>query len=149
MSAGVGRDVVVEFAIGAETVDPNTLTFKRIGQVRTKGLEVNWETADTTADMSPSYTKTSLVTFKEVKLSMDGVTYTEDAYNQNEFEQAIVAPGAATNYQPKMWARLSYADKVYQGPFIFTSYKNDAPYDGALTWSCEATSNGAVTLTLL
>lgn len=149
MVAFVGRDVVAEFAIGAETADPKTLTFKRLGMVRAKGLEVNWETTDTTADTSPSYTKTSLVTFKEVKVSMDGVTYTDDGYNLNEFEQQVVSPSAGTNYQPKVWVRFTYPDKVYQGPFIVSSYKNDAPYDGAATWSCEASSNGDVTLTPL
>lgn len=151
MTASTGRNAVLEFAAGLETVDPNTLTFKRLGMVRAKGLETSWETTDTTADMSPDYTKTSLVTFKEVKLSFDGVTYDDDVYNLNEFEQAVVSPGAGSGYQPKIWFRLSFSDfgKTYQGPFIATSFKNDAPYDGACTWSSEATSNGAVTLTIV
>lgn len=149
MTAFVGRDVVMEYAPGTETADPNALTWKRLGMVRTKGLEVTWSDTDTTADMSPDYTKTSLVTYKEVKLSIDGVTYTDDVYNLNEFESLIVAPSSGTGYQPKIWARMTFPDKIYQGPFIFTSFKNDAAYDGACTWSSEAKSNGAVTMTLV
>ena len=38
MSAFTGRDVIIEFAIGDEDSDPATLTFKRLGMMRGKGI---------------------------------------------------------------------------------------------------------------
>jgi hypothetical protein len=42
--------------------------------MRAKGISTSWDTADTTADQSPGFTRTSLVTFKSVEFSGDGVT---------------------------------------------------------------------------
>lgn len=147
MTAYVGRDCVVEFAIGVETADPLTLTFKTLGMMRGKELNATWETADTTADKSPQFTRTSLVTFKAVEFSGDGVSYTDDIHNQLEFEQHVVNPPVSTGYQPKVWFRISYPNKIYQGPFIVSSFSNSTAYDAEATWSISANSNGAVVLT--
>jgi predicted secreted protein len=147
MTAYVGRDVVVEFAPGLETVDPATLTFKTLGMMRTKTVGGTWDTADTTADSSPDYTRTSLVTFKSFEFSGDGVTYSDDIYNQKEFRSAVLSPTVATNYQPKIWLKLTFPDEVIQGPFIVSEFSTDAPFDDAVTWSTSAASNGAVTFT--
>lgn len=149
MTAYVGRDVLIEYAEGIETVDPLTLTFKTLGMMRGKELNATWDTVDTTADKSPSFTRTSLVTFKAVEFSGDGVSYTDDVYNQLEFERHVVNPPASTGYQPKVWFRFTYPNKIYQGPFIVSSFGNSNAYDAESTWSISANSNGDVVLTVI
>ena len=147
MSAFSGRDVAVEFAIGVETATVGALTFKNLGMMRTKSFKVSWETIDTTADDSPQFTKTSLVSFKSVEFSGDGVSYDDALYNQAELEAHIHVPGSTTQNQPKIWLRLTFPDAVFVGPFIATEWSRDASYTDAGTWSMAASSNGAVTRT--
>lgn len=144
MTAFTGRDVSVEFAIGLESADPLTLTFKDFGMMRTKDFNVSWDTADTTADKSPDFTRTSLVTFKSIEFSGDGVSYTDAVYNQAELEAHVYSPGSATNNQPKVWLRITFPDSVFTGPFIVSEWSKGAAYDDAVTWSMTANSNGAV-----
>lgn len=144
----VGRDVVVNYAIGLETADPAGLTFKRLGMMRGKSMKTSWDTVDTTADMSPAYTKTSLVTFKSVEFSGDGVSFGDAVANQKEFKAHVINPGSATNNQPKVWLQMIDPDgDQYQGPFIVSEWSDDRPYDDTATWSISAASNGAVTYT--
>lgn len=147
MTAYTGRDVVIEFAIGDESQDPSLLTFKVLGMMRGKGMNVTWDTVDTTADQSPEFTKTSLVTFKAVEFSGDGVAYTEAVFNQAELKAHIYNPSSATANQPKAWIRQTAPDGVTQGPFIFSEWSSESPYSDAVTWSTTASSNGAVTFT--
>ena len=97
----VGRDVLVNFAIAKEDADPALLTFKRLGMMRGKAMKTSWDTVDTTADMSPSFTKTNLVTFKSVEFSGDGVSYGEDIANQKEMKAQVISPTISTDNQPK------------------------------------------------
>ncbi len=147
MSAYTGRDVIVEFAIGNETDSVGSLTFKTLGMIRGKSLKVAWDTADATADKSPQFTKQSLVTFKSVELSCDGVSYTDSIHNQNELKAHVYNPGAGTGNQPKAWLRMTGPDGVTVGPFIVSEWSNDAPHADVVTWSMSAASNGAVTYT--
>ena len=144
----VGRDVIVNYAIGLESADPDSLTFKRLGMMRTKSMKTTWDTVDTTADMSPDYTKTNLVTFKMVEFTGDGVSYGEDVANQKEFKAHFISPGSGTNNQPKVWLQMiDPDDDKYQGPFIVKEWNDDRPYADVATWSTSAMSNGAVTFT--
>jgi TP901-1 family phage major tail protein len=148
MTAFTGRDVVVEFAIAKEDALPASLVYQRLGMMRGKEMKTSWDTADTTADMSPSFTKTSLVTFKAVEFSGDGVTYTEAAFNQQAFKVQAVSPSAATDNQPKVWLRMTdLSGAVWEGPFIVTEWSDSASYSDAVTWSISASSNGNVTYT--
>jgi predicted secreted protein len=144
----VGRDVVVNYAIALETASPGGLTFKRLGMMRGKSMKTSWDTVDTTADRSPAFTKTNLVTFKSVEFSGDGVTFTDASENQNEFKAHVISPGSATGNQPKVWLQLiDPAGDKYEGPFIVTEWSDDRPYSDAATWSMTAMSNGAVNFT--
>jgi predicted secreted protein len=148
MTANVGRDVVVEFAIADEDAVEGSLSWLTLGMMRGKSIKTSWDTADTTADASPDFTKTSLVTFKNVEFSGDGVSYTDDVHNQETLEAHVVSPGSGTANQPKVWFRLTYpSGKKYSGPFIVSEWSNDAPYADACTWSISAMSNGNVVLT--
>ena len=147
MGAYTGRDVLIEFAIADEDANPATLTFKRLGMMRGKGINVNWDTVETTADQSPEFTKTYLVTFKSVEFSGDGVSYTDELYNQAELKGHIYNPGSGTANQPKAWIKETAPDGVTLGAFIFSSWESSSPYADAVTWSTSAMSNGAVTFT--
>lgn len=148
MGAHVGRDVVVEFALAAEDAVEASLTWLTLGMMRGKSISTTWDTADTTADASPDFTKTALVTFKNVEFSGDGVSYDDAVHNQETLESHVVSPGAGTGNQPKVWFRLTYpSGKKYTGPFIVTEWANDSPHSAEATWSISAMSNGLVTLT--
>lgn len=149
MVAFVGRDVLVEYAVGLETATPASLTYKVLGMMRGKELSASWDSADTTGDKSEAFTRTSLVTFKSVEFSGDGVTYTDDVHNQIDFESNVVNPPVETNYQPKFWLRITYPNKVYTGPFLVTEFTNSTAFDAEATWSISASSNGAVVLNFI
>lgn len=143
-----GRDVVVEFAIALENADPNSLTYSRLGAMRGKSAKVSWDTVDSTADDSPNFTKESLVTFKSVEMSFDGVSYGEDVSNQKNLKVQAISPGAGTNYQPKVWFRMTDPDgDKWEGPFIISEWSDDRPYSDMATWSISASSNGNVVYT--
>jgi predicted secreted protein len=150
----VGRDVVVEFAIPAanDQNPPQETAYKRLGQMRAKTVATSWDTVDTTADMSPNFTRTSLVTFKSVEFSGDGVSYPEEMYNQRILEERVVTvpTGAAIGYQPSAWFRITYPDgRRYEGLFVVSEWSNESPYSDVSTWSITAASLGAVTFTPL
>lgn len=148
MGAHVGRDVLVEFAIASEDAVEAGLVYQNLGMMRGKSMKTSWDTVDTTADDSPGFTKSSLVTFKNVEFSGDGVSYDDAVYNQETLEVHVVSPGATTQNQPKVWFKLTYpSGKVYKGPFIVSEWSNDSPYSDTATWSISASSNGMVTLT--
>lgn len=147
MPAYTGRDVLIEFAIGDESASPSSLSFLTLGMMRGKGMKVSWETADATADKSPQFTKQTLVTFKQVEFSGDGVSYTEAIHNQAALKAHVYNPSTATGSQPKVWLRQTAPDGVTLGPFTVTEWDSPAPYADVVTWSITAMSNGAVTFT--
>lgn len=149
MSAFSGRDVVVEFAIAKEDASVGGLSWQRLGMVRSKdGPSAQWKDADTTADMSPQFTETSLVTFKSVTFGGDGVAYSDAVYNQKVLKAHVFNPGVATDYQPKVWFRITELDgSQYVGPFLMLSWESSAPHDGPATFKFSSKSNGAVTYT--
>lgn len=148
MGAFTGRDCAVEFAIASESAAVGGLTWQTLGMMRGKSMTTSWDTVDTTADKSPSFTKTSLVTFKNVEFSGDGVSYDDAVHRQKVLKAHVINPGAATGNQPKVWLRLTEPDgSQYVGPFVVTEWSDDRPYADAATWSITAASNGAVTYT--
>ena len=148
MSAYIGKDVIVEFAIASEDAIEGALSWLTLGMMRGKSLKTTWDSADTTADDSPEFTKTALTTFKGVEFSGDGVSYSDAIHNQETLEAHVVSPGVGTQGAPKVWFRLTYpSGKIYSGPFLVTEWSNDTPYSDAATWSISSTSNGAITFT--
>jgi predicted secreted protein len=147
MTAFVGRDVLMEFAIAKEDASSGSLSWQTLGMMRQKSMKTSWETVDTTADNSPAFTKTSLVSFKSVEFSGDGVSYTDAAYNQQTLKAHVLNPGSSTDNQPKVWFRMTGPDGVYVGPFIVSEWSDERAHADAATWSISASSNGAVTFT--
>ena len=140
MSAGVGRGYVLEFAAGANSVNPATLTFKRLGYCRGKEWNSTWDTVDATGDTSPSNTKESLVTFVGHELSFDGVARSDLAQNQQELYALTVTSGA-----PFGWVRMTGGGRVKTLPVIFKEWSISAPHAEVVTFSGSAMSNGAMT----
>ena len=148
MSAYVGRDVLVEFSIADENASVGSLSWLTLGMMRGKDLKTTWDTADTTADDSPSFTKTQLVTFKNVEFSGNGVSYTDALYNQKTMRGHVMSPPVGTGYQPKAWLRITNPDGSFvRGPFIVSEFSDSNPHADAATWSIKAMSNGDVVYT--
>lgn len=147
MTAFVGRDVSLEFAIAKEDASVGSLSFSFLGMMRQKSMKTSWDQVDTTADDSPAFTKTSLVTFKAVEFSGDGVSYTDAVHNQQTLKAHVINPGSATDNQPKVWWRMTGPDGTYLGPFIVTEWNDERAHADAATWSLSSSSNGAVIFT--
>lgn len=142
--AFTGRDVVVYYAISCPEAQPTTAEYKRLGMMRGKTTGIEWDTADATGDMSPTYTKENITTYKEVSFSGDGVTRKEDAYAQNALKRHVYNPPIETSNQPYVWFKIVSPNDITEGPFLVTSWEDEAPHDDVATWSLEATSAGDV-----
>jgi predicted secreted protein len=142
----LGRDVVVFYAIACPNAKPDAQSYKALGMMRGKSLSVEWETADATADKSANYTKESLVTYKSVAFSGDGVSRTEELYYQKELKRHVINPDGTTGAQPYVWLKLVSPLDVTEGPFLCTSFKEEDPHDDVSTWSIECESAGEVTV---
>ncbi len=147
MTAYTGRDTIIEFAIANPGANYASLTFKRLGMIRDKGLDIQWDTVDATADMSPDFTKENLVTFKSGEFNLSGVARTEAIFNQAELKAHVYNPSAATNNQPFVWLRQTAPDGVTYGPFILNGWNTASPYADVVTWETTAMSNGAIKFT--
>lgn len=142
----LGRDVAVFYAIACPNAKPGDEAYKALGMMRGKSLSVEWETADATADKSADYTKESLVTYKSISFSGDGVSRTEEIHNQKALKRHVINPGEATGSQPHVWLKLVSPLDVTEGPFLCTSFKEEDPHDDVSTWSIECESAGKVTV---
>lgn len=108
-----GRDVAVFFAIACPNAKPDADDYKALGMMRGKTLSVEWEIADATADKSADYTKESLVTYKNISFSGDGVSRTEEIHNQKTLKTPC--------YQPRPNDRIS---AVYVAENCFSCRRN-------------------------
>lgn len=142
--AFTGRDVVVYYAIGCPESQPANGDYKRLGMMRGKTVSAEWDTADATADMSAAYTQENLVTYKNITFSGDGVTRKEDVYAQNALKRHVYNPPAETSNQPYVWLKIISPNDITEGPFMVTSWEDEAPHDDVATWSIEASSAGQV-----
>lgn len=147
MGAFTGRDVVLQFAIADESASVGGLSWLTLGMMRDKGMDVNWDTVDATADLSPQYTKENLVTFKSVEFSGSGVARTEAIHNQATLKAHVYNPPALTGSQPKVWLKQIAPDGTTVGPFIVNKWSSASPHADVVTWDMGAMSNGAVTFT--
>ncbi|MEG7490696.1 phage tail tube protein, partial [Enterobacter hormaechei] len=142
--AFTGRDVVVYYAIGCPESQPANGDYKRLGMMRGKTVSAEWDTADATADMSAAYTQENLVTYKSISFSGDGVTRKEDVYAQNALKRHVYNPPSETSNQPYVWLKIISPKDITEGPFMVTSWEDEAPHDDVATWSIEASSAGQV-----
>jgi hypothetical protein len=145
MSATVGRNYAIEYAIGLNSANPASLTFKRLGYLRGKELNSTWDTVDATGDTSPSNTKESLPTFVGHELSFDGVARSDAAQNQQELKTLIYGGNGSVSNQPMGWVRVIGQGRIQTMPVIFKEWSVSAPHAEVVTFSGSAMSNGAMT----
>ncbi len=148
-NAYVGRDVLLEYSLQAPDVDTASLNFVRLGMMRSKEMNMTWDTVDSTGDTSPNFLKSNLVTFKEVTISGDYVSQNPDTSAQGDFEDHVFSPPAATGYQPYVWFRLTFGanGRVITGNFLVNENNSSAPYADVVTATFSAMSNGEITST--
>jgi hypothetical protein len=143
MSAYDGKTCAVSFSATAEGTTPTVWT--TLGMMRTKSIAGTWDTAGSTADSTADSAKTVIATRRSFTFSGDGVSYDDAAYNQRTLKNHFYNPGVTTSNQPKAWFKLTFASgESFIGPFMITSWTDDAPEADVMTWSIEAVSNGNV-----
>lgn len=141
--AFTGRDVVVFYAIACPENKPSPMDYGRLGMMRGKSSATEWETVDATGDMSPQNTQESLVSYKNVTFSGDGVSRKESLYGQKELKRHVNNP-ETTSGQPYVWFKIVSPTDITEGCFLVTSWSDEYPHDDVATWSIEANSAGGV-----
>lgn len=144
-TAIVGRDVTVFVSLTNSTAAPADNLFTELAA--TRGLEYGpeWATADTTA-RGTGLTRTSLVTYKDNNLSIDGLVLIDNEF-QLDVADHIEFPPAAMNGQPYAWVRIvepraGGATRSTDYPVALSSFRKSAPYDGETTWTMAAVAQG-------
>lgn len=144
-NAFVGRDAVVAVSRTASSTPPSD--FEDIAAVRGLEYGTEWETVDTTArGTSSGNSRTSLVTYSNNNVSLDGLVITNDAVGV-ALQDHIRVPPDSTNNQPTGWIRITEPragsqTRVEMIPVLFTSFRKSANYDSEATFTMEAESQG-------
>lgn len=135
----VGRDAVLEYAIGCPDDNPETLVFSRLGAMRTKEMTLAWDTADTTADDSIGSLRENLATFQTLSVSGDGTVKASGngAAALIALTKHVINP-TLTGGQPFAWIRLTFPDLTFTFFAIVNNMSRSAPYDDVVTYSFEA-----------
>jgi len=129
MTANVGR--AIEFAWGDSS--PQTV----IPGVREKGIQLNGDPVDVTADDSEGWrTLLSVAAEDQVTISLSGVTKDEtlmaDWFNGNR-QQSVT---------------ITYPNgRTITGTFFLASYTDTGTYNDAITFEAELQNSGAITFT--
>lgn len=145
--ASVGRDVAILVALDNSTTPPLDGAFTELAAVRGVEFGPEWDNVDTTArGTSSGFSRTSLVTYKNNNLSIDGLIIVNDAF-QEDVEDHIESPPLAMNYQPYAWVRVvepraSGATRITDYPVSLNSFRKSAPYDGEFSYTLEAQGQG-------
>jgi len=135
----VGRDVVMEYAIGCADEKPASNEWKRFGSMRTKEFTLEWETTDATADDSIGALRENLATFQTLSISGDGVVKASGSGAANLIELTKhVAKPTATGGQPFAWVRMTFPDLTFTAFMIVNNMSRSAPFDDVVTYSFEA-----------
>lgn len=140
----VGRDVVLEYAIGCPDTLPLPGEWKQLGSMRTKDMTLEWETTDATADDSIGSLRENLATFQSFSVSGDGVVKASGTGAQNLIDLTKhVANPTSTNGQPFIWARLTFVDLTFTCFMIVSNMSRSAPFDDVVTYTFEASATAS------
>lgn len=140
----VGRDVVLEYAIGCGDTMPNTADWKVFGSMRTKEFNLTWDTTDATDSDSVGALRENLATFQSLAISGDGVCKSSGAGSANLIELTKhVANPIATDGQPKAWLRMTFPDLTFTALMLISNMSRSAPYDDVVTYSMEASATAS------
>lgn len=136
----VGRNVVMEYAIGCGDVLPLEAEWKRMGAMRTKSFSAPWDTVDATADDIIGYVRENLATYQSMAISGDGTLLNGDSADAENFivlNEHYFNP-VATGGQPSAWFRLTFPDLTFTVFMIINDLSREAPNDEVATYSFEA-----------
>lgn len=138
----VGRDVVLEYAIGCGDALPVEADWKRFGSLRTKEFALSWDNTDTTDSDSIGSLRENLATFQNLTISGDGLAKASGANNLKELTKHFINP-VATNGQPVVWMRMTFPDLTFTAFMLLTTLSRSSPYDDVVTYSMEAMATGS------
>lgn len=139
-----GRSAVLEFQIGCGDEMPAANAWKRLGAMRTKDMNIEWETADATADDSIGSLRENIATFLSASVSGDGVCRASGAGAANliALTKHVASPIATGGY-PFAWIRLTFPDLTFIFFANVTNMSRSAPYDDLVTYSFEASATAS------
>lgn len=140
----VGRDVVLEYAIGCGDLLPASNQWKVFGSLRTKEFNLSWDTTDATDGDSVGALRENLATFQTLTISGDGVCKASGAGSANLIEiSKHVANPVATGGQPVTWMRMTFPDITFTCFMLFSTLSRSAQYDDVVTYSMEASATAS------
>lgn len=140
----VGRDVVLEYAIGCGDTKPLSSEWKVFGALRTKNFSLTWDTTDATADDSVGALRENLATFQNLEISGDGVCKASGAGSANLIELTKhVANPVATSGQPVVWMRMTFPDLTFVAFMLISDLSRAAPHDDVVTYSLTAAATAS------
>lgn len=134
-----GKDVIVRYAIGCPDQLPLETEWKRMMALRSRGLEITWDTADATDGDSVGALRENIATFQSLSISGDGTVKVAGAgaENHREFTKHVINP-VATDGQPAMWLQLIYPDLTFTAYCLVTTLSRTGAYDDVVTYAFEA-----------
>lgn len=137
-----GRLAVLEYAIKCGDAVPGPSEWKRLGAMRTKDLNIEWETADGTADDSIGSLRENLATFQGLSVSGDGTLKVSGSGSAAliEMTKHVAKPEGG---EPVAWIRLTYPDLTFTFFAVVTNMSRSAPYDDVATYSFEASATAS------
>lgn len=139
----VGKGVIIEYAIACPEDRPASGDYLRLGAMRTKEFNLEWETADATADDSIGSLRENLATFQTATVSGDGVLVNSaDGSALTELTKHFANP-VATSGQPVVWMRMTFPDVTFEAAMLLTTLSRSAPYDDVATYSLEASATAS------
>jgi len=139
-----GKDVIVRYAIGCPDVLPLETDWKRMMALRSRGLEITWDTADATDGDSIGSLRENIATFQNMSISGDGTVKTAGAgaENHREFTMHVIKP-TATGGQPALWLQLIYPDLTFTAYCLVSTLSRTGAYDDIVTYAFEASATAS------
>lgn len=136
----VGKDCVLEYALGCGDELPLPEDWKRFGGMRTKSISAGWDTIDATTDDLVGYVRENLATYQNFSISGDGAVLrgdSEGALNVKALYKHFMNP-TTTGGQPVVWLRITFPGFLQFTMFsILTTMDIEAPEE-LVTFSMEA-----------
>jgi predicted secreted protein len=139
-----GKDVIVRYAIGCPDQLPLETEWKRMMALRSRGLEITWDTADATDGDSVGALRENIATFQALSISGDGTVKVAGAgaENHREFTKHVAKPDA-TGGQPVMWLQLIYPDLTFTAFCLVSTLSRTGAYDDVVTYAFEASATAS------
>lgn len=141
-----GRRVLLEYHISCGDTVPASNDWTRMGSMRSKEMNLEWDTTDGTTDDSVGNLRDNLATFLSMSISGDGVLREPGAgmTGLTELTKHFANP-LATGGQPYVWMRMTYPDLTFTAFMLLSTFSRGAPHDDVATYSIEASATSGET----